>query len=530
MATTLAPAPSKPAQTTWDRTGRFPITYGAVAGLLAAAVGLAMLSAITVLMWATGPESTALPGGEPGSRPDTAGPFRTAGALWVLGQRGAVAFPGTEVRLAPLGLAVGFAIVAVKAAGWATRAAGAHDLPAAARVVGGFVAGSGAVAYGIASLTARHDLHVGPWSALSSVVPFAAVCASIGAAPQTFEWARFAAPRRARWRPLLRSATSAAAILFAGGAVVVAIGLCLRTGATGDEFAAVGGGFTGAVGSMLLSLAFLPTAACWVIGFAAGPGFALGTDASVALHGVQTGALPTLPIVGAVPGSGGLPWYGWLPPLIVVLAGAVAGWHRPAGFVRLRIVVRSAAAAGALAGVGVGSVLAFSTGDAGGRLSTLGPNGLLVGGVLVGELGAIATATALLRHLTSPQAASLRAADEHCPDPNAPVVPAQRVAVPEPVEAVPDDGVVRAVRILVDDPDRWAHLLSDSRDFEDTMELPVLRPDLIARFQAAKAALAQIEAEAPEPPEPEVPLAEEHAEALVAHARLSAELIGPPTG
>ncbi|MGQ0465565.1 MAG: cell division protein PerM [Sporichthyaceae bacterium] len=517
MATTL-PAARHDAQRTWQPTGesgRFTLTYGAAAGLLAAAVGLAMLSAITVLMWATGPESSGR----------SADPFRTAGALWVLGQRGAVAFPGTDVRLAPLGLAVGFAIVAAKAAGWATRAAGAHDLTSAARVVGGFSAAGGVVAYGVASTTANHDLHVGLWSALSSVVPFAAVCAAAGAAPQTVEWARFAAPRRKRWVPVLRSAARAAVVLFAGGAVVVALSLCLRTARTGEEFAAVGGGFTGAVGSMLLSLAFLPTAACWAVGFAAGPGFALGTDASVALNGVQTGALPTLPILGAVPGSGGLPWYGWLPPLMVIFAGVVAGWHRPTGFVRVRTVVRSAATAGALAGIGVGAVLAFSSGDAGGRLSTLGPNGLLVGAVLVGELGAVATATALLRHLTSPR----------IPDPDAPVVPAPRVAVEETVEQVPDDGVVRAIRVLVDDPDRWAHLLSDSRDLEDTIEMPVLRPDLIehlrdsgieGRWRAAKAALAAAEA-APKAPEPEVPLGEEHPEALVAHARLSAELIAP---
>jgi hypothetical protein len=461
VATILAPAPSTPAQTGREREPRFTVSYGAGAGMLAAAVGLAMLSAVTVLLWATGPETTGR----------STGPFRTAAALWILGQRGSVEFPGTEVRLAPLGLAAAFALVAAKAAGWAVRRSRAHDLASAARVVGGFVGGSAVAAYVAARLTADFQLHVGLWSALSAVLPFALVWACVGAIPQTYGWAVFAARRRARWRPILRSALAAGTILFAGGAVVVAAALFVRSAATGDLFALTGGGFSGALGTLMLCIVLLPTAACWAIAFAAGPGFALGTDASVALSGVHSGALPSLPIFGAVPEAGGLPWFGWLPPVLVVLAGVAAGWYRPAGFVRLRSAVAAAAAAGALAGLGAGLVLAFSSGDAGGRLSTIGPDGLTVGGVLAAELAAAAAATALLRHLTSPR----------LPDPNA-TVPAPRAAADDsgsPVAAgvgeSPGQNVPRVVPVLLDDPHRWDHLLPGRCDIEDTVELPVVR-------------------------------------------------------
>ncbi len=54
------------------------LVTGAAAAALGAAVGMAVLSAVTVLLWASGPIAT---------DGVSAAPFRGAAALWLMGQR-----------------------------------------------------------------------------------------------------------------------------------------------------------------------------------------------------------------------------------------------------------------------------------------------------------------------------------------------------------------------------------------------------------------------------------------------------------
>lgn len=481
MATILAAARTE-AGTPGGLVPRWTVCVGALAGALSAAVGIAVLSAVTVLLWAAGPQTAGR----------SADPFRTAGALWVLGQRGAVDFPGTTVRIAPLGLAAVLALVAIRSAGWASRTARAHDLSAAARVVGGFVLGVCSGALLVARLTEHHSVHVGLWSALVAVVPFALACAVVGVAPQTYEWAQFAAPRRRRWAPVVRAATAAGLVLLAGGAVVVAASLFARLGATSDLFDATGGGLGGALGLLLLCVVLLPTAACWAVAFAAGPGFAMGTDASVTLAGVQVGAVPALPIAGALPGAGGVPWYGWLPPVLVILAGVVAGRVECASTLRLRSKLARATATAGLTGLFATAVLAFSAGDAGGRLETLGP-GWSVGPVLAGELMLVAIATMTIRHAVGPR-----------PEVVAATVPTQRTGT-DPVSDV-----------LADDLLRFAGIPSDQEDLEDTQEIPIIRLPLLEDPDAV--------AGQPEPAQPEEPPATDGGRLRARWARAKARL------
>jgi hypothetical protein len=262
----------------------------------------------------------------------------------------------------------------------------------------------------------------------------------------------------------------------------------------------------------------------------------MGTDASVSLAGVHTGAVPALPIAGALPGPGGVAWYGWLPPVLIVLAGVVAGRVECAPTLRLRTKLLRAAVTAGLTGVLAAAVLAFSTGDAGGRLETMGP-GWSVGPILVGELIAVALVTIAVRHAVGPRPVAV-----------GPAVPTQRVAEensPPVVETPPESAPV--VDVLADDPLRFAGIPSDPEDLEDTVELPVIRlplpPDpvpvppvateenapepedesgrLRRRWARAKARLA---AEAPEPEE----ISPEAAEAMrVAAAQYSADLTLP---
>ena len=108
------------------------------------------------------------------------------------------------------------------------------------------------------------------------------------------------------------------------GAVVAALALLLRGGEVVALFQAGNVDALGAVVVTLAQLAYLPTLAVWGMAFAAGPGFAVGTGTAVSPSGTQTGVVPGIPLLGAIPDST-TPWL-LLLALVPVGLGALAGW------------------------------------------------------------------------------------------------------------------------------------------------------------------------------------------------------------
>ncbi|HEY3605063.1 MAG TPA: DUF6350 family protein, partial [Sporichthyaceae bacterium] len=253
---------------------------------ISAAVGLAVLGAVSLLLWATGSNS----GGSP------SGPFRTASWFWLLGQRAETHLPAGRLQLAPLGLTALLAVVAVRAAGWAARAARAHESGPALAVIAGFTGGCGVLAVVAAHETAPHGLSVAAMPALRAAMVFALLTGLVGVAPHTWEWAQFAAQWRTRAQPVLRAAGIASLVLIGGGALVVGACLAVHNEAIAEVFDHTGGGNSGFLGLGLVSLIFLPNALCWAVGFAAGPGVALAADAHLDFRGMDAGVLPGLPL------------------------------------------------------------------------------------------------------------------------------------------------------------------------------------------------------------------------------------------
>ena len=122
------------------------------------------------------------------------------------------------------------------------------------------------------------------------------------------------------------------------GAVVTALAVLLRGGEVVALFQAGNVDALGAVVVTLAQLAYLPTLAVWGMAFAAGPGFAVGDGTAVSPSGTQTGVVPGIPILGAIPEST-TPWL-LLLALVPVALGALAGW-----IARSRLVATHAAAA-----------------------------------------------------------------------------------------------------------------------------------------------------------------------------------------
>lgn len=112
--------------------------------------------------------------------------------------------------------------------------------------------------------------------------------------------------------------------LVAVGALVFAAALLLRGTQIIGLYQASNVDAVGATVLALGQLTYLPTLVLWGLAFAAGPGFALGTDTAVTPAATQVGVLPGIPVLGAVPES----TTSWLLllALLPVAVGALAGW------------------------------------------------------------------------------------------------------------------------------------------------------------------------------------------------------------
>lgn len=177
------------------------------------------------------------------------------------------------------------------------------------------------------------------------------------------------------------------ACLVAGAALVTVWWGFSGRAATGDVLAGLRVDLFGGVMLGLAQLAVTPNLVVWALGWLAGPGFAVGEGTRYAPAVVDPAALPALPLLGSLPtpaASGGA--FAWA-PVVVVVAGAVAGWwvHRElrptAAWHGAATGLATAASAGALAAV----VTALGAGSAGpGRLAVVGGSPLLVGAAVAG--------------------------------------------------------------------------------------------------------------------------------------------------
>jgi len=111
--------------------------------------------------------------------------------------------------------------------------------------------------------------------------------------------------------------------LVAVGGVVVTAGLIARSAQIIALYQASNVDGIGATVIALGQLVYLPTLVLWAVSFAAGPGFALGTDTAITPAATQVGALPAIPVLGIVPDATS----SWLLLLVLLplAVGAVAG-------------------------------------------------------------------------------------------------------------------------------------------------------------------------------------------------------------
>ncbi len=178
------------------------------------------------------------------------------------------------------------------------------------------------------------------------------------------------------------------ALLLAAGALLTVALLVVRGGWIVDLYGELSPGVLG--GAVLTGgqLLYLPDLAVWALSWMAGAGFGIGVGSSITISQSTPGLLPLVPILGALPGPGDLPWFTWLFLLVPVGAGALIErlvTTRMGADLFDRALAVTAACLVAAVGSGLFGVLA--SGSLGsGRLAEVGVPAWLMAGLLGGEL------------------------------------------------------------------------------------------------------------------------------------------------
>lgn len=285
------------------------LAFALLRGAVAAGLGLGTLTVLLMGLWISSPYSDAGPGRA----------VRTAAALWLLSHGAELVRTDTlsgipaPVATVPLLLMVVPVWLLHRAARDALEAADpvgpvdatADRPPSAAAVCCAVVTGYLLVVAGAVAFVRSAPLRVDTGDSATLAFPLVAVVAGAAAAGV---WTASGRPVGATpsWAPLrvqeavartlfrdraeaaTRSAVAGIAVLLGGGALLVAIGLVRNRAATEESFLALSDEVSGQVAVLLLALALVPNAAVWAASYGLGPGFQLGTAATVA-PSVSTG-------------------------------------------------------------------------------------------------------------------------------------------------------------------------------------------------------------------------------------------------
>jgi hypothetical protein len=371
--------------------GRPIAVLGAIAAVVSAAAGLAVLTLLVLAGWIAAPH-----GGV-----GLTGVLRAAGALWLIGHHVGFTLRGAgRIGMLPLGLVLLPGALLWRAGRWVVRTAGLTRLRQA-----GYAALALALPYGLlaagAAAASRSSL-VAPSLPQAALAGFtvALVAGGLGGARGLARWGQLAGLMPARLRSVLIGSVAALAAVGAAGALLAGVSLALHLGAFRSTTTALAPGAVGAGLLLLAQLAYLPNAMIWAISFMLGPGFAFGTGTIVAPTGSALGTLPQFPLLAALPpGLRGSfpPWLYVLVLAVPYLAGVIGGLllARVAPTHALEAAPMWGFASGALAGGVLGLLAAFAGGPLGdGRLADVGPSGWQVGVVAALELGIAAAMAA----------------------------------------------------------------------------------------------------------------------------------------
>ena len=360
---------------------------GGVAAATAAGIGLAIIVTVTIVGWVAAPHDAF---GE-----EIVDLLQSAVLAWLVGHHVSFGMVDGQISLLPLGLVLLPGLLLYQSGRWLVRlceiARLRHVYRAALAMAGPYAAIAGTLALMARTETIEPSMPralvmgfvvaflAGGWGVLRQLMRDKGV---------TLRHLFDLMP--ARSRSLLVGVLASLSSLMLGGLLLFLIAL----GAGFSDVVAITGelspGVVGGVLLLVLQLAYLPNAVVFVVCYALGPGFALGEMTVVAPTGVSVGALPSLPMLAAVPENGAAPAVSLVALALPLLAGAVGGGLTQRS--TQDMVAEVAPLWGLVCGVTTGIVCAALAELAGGslgsgRLTEIGPSTWQVGLVAVLELG-----------------------------------------------------------------------------------------------------------------------------------------------
>lgn len=397
-----------------------PWFVGAIgAGLVAAAVGWLLVTALVLLGWLTARAG------------DLGDAFNGATQLWLLAHGGGLQIAGVRWTLVPLSitlvLAVLLGVLGAAAAQSMADGGGGGGVPLKGidtgridpgwidpgwidpgRIVRRVTLVTG-ITYALAVSTVATfagSVNQGVRGAVGSVV-LAALAAGWGAARGTGYRPADALPGWAR--PLPAAAAAATWTVLCGGAVALSVGLIQHRERIGAIAAGLGADPGSTVQLTVAQLLFLPNLVIWAASWTVGAGFTFGQGSIVSPPSTDLGLLPSIPVLGALPAEGAGNWVLlWLLTGLAAGVVAVAVVLRRRPHARFEEVALVSGLAGVLAAVVLTALAVASSGDLGGeRLTGLGPRLVELGvlaGALMGMSGLlVGMVTGLVRQLRGAQ-------------------------------------------------------------------------------------------------------------------------------
>jgi hypothetical protein len=189
--------------------------------------------------------------------------------------------------------------------------------------------------------------------------------------------------------PQIAAGALAVSVVFTAGIVLVLTSLAVHAQTAADLTHTLGGGTAPGIALLVADGLLLPNAAAVAIGYLTGPGLAVGAGTSVSLAGAQVGRVPALPLLAALPhGPAPVPVRAFT-VVVLLAAGATAGWWvvRGTADAAPRTVAARVVGAAGWAGILATGLVAFADGPAGpGRMAVVGASPWQVGLTLFAEV------------------------------------------------------------------------------------------------------------------------------------------------
>jgi hypothetical protein len=315
----------------------------ALGGLLAAGATLAVCVVLALTAWFLA---------DAGAHGDTTDALRAGADAWLMGHGSRLELAGLPLGVLPMALTVGLLVGAFRSGRWATRhGAGTEDDAVLVCVL--------ATESGATPGLGRSVLGALLVAALGGGAGLAAGTGRAGAwVDRTPLWAR----------EVVVGAVVSALALVAAGAALAAVSLVLSFNEAASVYSGLDLGTGDALTFTVVMALAAPNVALLGSAYLLGPGFAFGTGTTITPTAVTLGAVPSFPVLAALPGDGAPP--GWLAAVMGVPALCAALGTTRARRYADPVPLDLAALRGAGAGLGAGILVTVLVALAGGPLGT----------------------------------------------------------------------------------------------------------------------------------------------------------------